>query len=81
MYPTQPTLVPAPAQTKDVDASRLLRHAKLLNQLGQMYSRHADYLNALRCFNEALDIYAKHNDPKGRAVTLRHFADVHQFRD
>ncbi|KAG8930458.1 hypothetical protein FRC01_002740 [Tulasnella sp. 417] len=73
-----PMIVPAPTRTVDEKASQL-RHAQLLNKLGQMYRRQADYVSALRCYTEALDIYTKLSEIKGRADTLLGLAFVHRL--
>ncbi|KAG8921276.1 hypothetical protein FRC01_000326 [Tulasnella sp. 417] len=70
----------SPTQTIDEDTSQL-RHAQLLNILGNMYRRQSDYVSALACFSKSLDIYTNRNDDNGRAETLRHLADVHRFRN
>ncbi|KAG9027661.1 hypothetical protein FS837_004196 [Tulasnella sp. UAMH 9824] len=74
----EPWIVPAPTQTINAEASEL-RRAQLLNKLGLMYRKQADYPNALSFFNGALDIYTNHKNNHGRAETLRHMADVHRF--
>ncbi|KIO28197.1 hypothetical protein M407DRAFT_22675 [Tulasnella calospora MUT 4182] len=80
MYLIQPMIVPAPTRSIDEKASQL-RRAQLLNELGHMYRKQADYLNALSCSTEALKLYTTNNDNRGRAETLRYLADVHRFRD
>ncbi|KIO20488.1 hypothetical protein M407DRAFT_29895 [Tulasnella calospora MUT 4182] len=74
-----PMIIPAPSQAIDEDVSQL-RHAELLNTLGNMYRKQADYPSALSSFTEALDIYTTHNHNKGQAGTLRNLGDVHRFR-
>ncbi|KIO19632.1 hypothetical protein M407DRAFT_30702 [Tulasnella calospora MUT 4182] len=74
-----PRIVPASTRSMDEVASQL-RHARLLNQLGHMYRQQADFLSALSCFTEALNIYTTNNDNWGRAEALRGLADVHRFR-
>ncbi|KIO22979.1 hypothetical protein M407DRAFT_27548 [Tulasnella calospora MUT 4182] len=74
-----PKIVPAPTRSMDEEASQL-RHAQLSNELGQMYSRQADFPSALSCYTEALNIYTTKNDSRGRAEALRSLADVHRFR-
>ncbi|KIO25821.1 hypothetical protein M407DRAFT_24875 [Tulasnella calospora MUT 4182] len=75
-----PMIIPAPSQAIDEDASQL-RQANLLNTLGDMYTKQADYPRALSSFTEALDIYTTRNDNKGQARTLRNLGDVHRFRN
>ncbi|KAG8912299.1 hypothetical protein FRC01_005169 [Tulasnella sp. 417] len=71
-----PMIVPAPIQTVDDAASRL-RRAQLLNKLGHMYSRQADYASAFNCVTEALNLYTINGDSLGRAETLRYLAELH----
>ncbi|KIO20487.1 hypothetical protein M407DRAFT_29894, partial [Tulasnella calospora MUT 4182] len=75
-----PMIIPAPNKAIDEGVSQL-RHAKMLNQLGLMYRKQADYPSALSSFTEALDIYTNHNDNKGQAEMLRNLGDVHRFRN
>ncbi|KAG9050007.1 hypothetical protein FS837_008187 [Tulasnella sp. UAMH 9824] len=74
-----PRISPAPAQAMDEKASQL-RHAQMQNQLGHMYRRQANFICALNCFKQALEICTNHNDREGRADTLCGLADAHRFR-
>ncbi|KAG8925556.1 hypothetical protein FRC01_009993 [Tulasnella sp. 417] len=74
-----PMIAPAATATINELASKI-RHARLLNKLGNMYRRQSDYVSALSCFAEALDIYTDQNDSIGRAETLCNLAEVHRFR-
>ncbi|KIO17474.1 hypothetical protein M407DRAFT_32861 [Tulasnella calospora MUT 4182] len=74
-----PMIIPAPRQAIDENVSQI-RHAILLNELGNMYRKQADYPSALSSFTEALDIYKNHNDKKGQAEMLRNLGDLHRFR-
>ncbi|KAG8932156.1 hypothetical protein FRC01_000204 [Tulasnella sp. 417] len=71
-----PMIVPAPIHTVD-DVASQLRRAQLLNKLGLMYSRQADYASARNCVTEALNLYTINDDSLGRAETLRSLADLH----
>ncbi|KAG9050004.1 hypothetical protein FS837_008184 [Tulasnella sp. UAMH 9824] len=75
----EPMIVPAPTQGMNEEDSPA-RYAQLLHQLGQMYKRQGDYLNALNCFTKASDIYTINHDNRAKAQNLRSLAELHLFR-